>query len=92
MLFTVTGRALGSRAAVRVDTMEGRQVGSSGLRVSRLGLGTMTWGRDTTDDQARGLLEMFCEAGGTLIVTVFFSIRRYRSSNVSPSGWCSVSG
>ena len=29
----------------------------------------MTWGRDTTADQARGLLEMFCEAGGTLIDT-----------------------
>ena len=49
--------------------MEARQVGSSGLRVSRLGLGTMTWGRDTTAEQARGLLEMFCEAGGTLIDT-----------------------
>ena len=69
MLFTVTGRGVRGPAAVRVDTMEGRQVGSSGLRVSRLGLGTMTWGRDTTDDQARGLLEMFCEAGGTLIDT-----------------------
>ena len=33
MLFTVTGSILGSRAAVRVDTMEARQVGSSGLRV-----------------------------------------------------------
>ena len=49
--------------------MEARQVGSSGLRVSRLGLGTMTWGRDTTTEQARGLLEMFYEAGGTLIDT-----------------------
>src|ERR687894_14560 len=28
--------------------METRLVGSSGLRVSRLGLGTMTWGRDTS--------------------------------------------
>jgi aryl-alcohol dehydrogenase-like predicted oxidoreductase len=49
--------------------MEHRQVGTSGLRVSRLGLGTMTWGRDTTAEQARSLLEMFCEAGGTLIDT-----------------------
>jgi aryl-alcohol dehydrogenase-like predicted oxidoreductase len=39
--------------------MEQRQVGVSGLRVSRLGLGTMTWGRDTTAEQARQLLEMF---------------------------------
>ncbi len=49
--------------------METRLVGSSGLRVSRLGLGTMTWGRDTPPEQARGLLQMFCEAGGTLIDT-----------------------
>ena len=49
--------------------METRLVGSSGLRVSRLGLGTMTWGRDTSPEQARGLLQVFCEAGGTLIDT-----------------------
>ena len=47
----------------------GARVGTSGLRTSRLGLGTMTWGRDTTAEQARGLLEMFREAGGTLIDT-----------------------
>jgi len=49
--------------------MEIRRVGASGLRVSRLGLGTMTWGRDTPDTEARALLEMFCAAGGTLIDT-----------------------
>lgn len=49
--------------------MKTRAVGSSGLRTSRLGLGTMTWARDTTDDQARELLEMFRAAGGTLIDT-----------------------
>ena len=49
--------------------MESRVVGSSGLRVSRLALGTMTWGRDTSPEQARGLLQMFCEAGGTMIDT-----------------------
>jgi aryl-alcohol dehydrogenase-like predicted oxidoreductase len=49
--------------------MELRRVGTSGLQVSRLGLGTMTWGRDTTDAEAAALLEMFCAAGGTLIDT-----------------------
>jgi len=49
--------------------METRQVGASGLRTSWLGLGTMTWGRDTTAQHARALLEMFCDAGGTLIDT-----------------------
>lgn len=49
--------------------MRMRQVGSSGLTVSRLGLGTMTWGRDTAADQARGLLRTYLEAGGTLLDT-----------------------
>ncbi len=49
--------------------MKTRAVGSSGLRTSRLGLGTMTWGRDTTAEEARELLEMFRAAGGTLIDT-----------------------
>ncbi len=49
--------------------METRPVGTSGLRVSRLGLGTLTWGRDTDADQARGLLETFHDGGGTLIDT-----------------------
>lgn len=49
--------------------MERRVVGHSGLEVSEFGLGTMTWGRDTTPDQARALLRTFHEAGGTLIDT-----------------------
>ena len=49
--------------------METRRVGTSGLRVSRLGLGTMTWGRDTTAEDAGRLLNVFCSAGGTLIDT-----------------------
>ncbi|HSU36109.1 MAG TPA: aldo/keto reductase [Propionibacteriaceae bacterium] len=49
--------------------MEIRPVGTSGLRVSRVGLGTMTWGRDTSAEQAKGLLDTFREAGGTLIDT-----------------------
>ncbi|GAA2102313.1 aldo/keto reductase [Microlunatus panaciterrae] len=49
--------------------METRRVGTSGLAVSRLGLGTMTWGRDTAAQEARALLESFCEAGGTLLDT-----------------------
>lgn len=49
--------------------MKTRRVGSSGLEVSRLGLGTMTWGRDTSADEVRNLLHTFVEAGGTLIDT-----------------------
>ena len=49
--------------------MEYRTVGESGLSVSRLGLGTLTWGRDVRPEQARPLLRAFVEAGGTLVDT-----------------------
>ena len=49
--------------------MQQRSVGSTGLRVSRLGLGTMSWGRDTDEHEARDQLIAFAEAGGTLVDT-----------------------
>ena len=49
--------------------MEQRYVGGSGLRVSRLGLGTMTWGRDTDEHESRDQLDAFLDAGGTLLDT-----------------------
>jgi aryl-alcohol dehydrogenase-like predicted oxidoreductase len=49
--------------------VEHRRLGRSGLRVSWLGLGTMTWGRDTDQHEARDQLEAFAEAGGTLVDT-----------------------
>ncbi len=49
--------------------MQQRSLGATGLKVSRLGLGTMTWGRDTDEHEARDQLISFTEAGGTLIDT-----------------------
>ncbi|HEX6919332.1 MAG TPA: aldo/keto reductase [Actinomycetes bacterium] len=49
--------------------MEQRAVGRSGLKVSRLGLGTMTWGRDTDEHESADQLKAFLEAGGTLLDT-----------------------
>ena len=49
--------------------MQYRTLGRSGLTVSRLGLGTLTWGRDTSMEDARRLLRAFTDAGGTLIDT-----------------------
>ncbi|MEW2360109.1 aldo/keto reductase [Spirillospora sp. NPDC029432] len=49
--------------------MEERHLGRSGLVVSRLGLGTMTWGHDTEPEEAAAQLTAFVEAGGTLIDT-----------------------
>jgi aryl-alcohol dehydrogenase-like predicted oxidoreductase len=47
--------------------MEQRALGRSGLVVSRLGLGTATWGRDTDEDDAAAQLVAFREVGGTLL-------------------------
>ncbi|MFP8963526.1 aldo/keto reductase [Streptomyces nanhaiensis] len=49
--------------------MEHRHVGRTGLRVSRIGLGTLTWARDTGEREAADLLKAFWEAGGTLVDT-----------------------
>jgi aryl-alcohol dehydrogenase-like predicted oxidoreductase len=49
--------------------MEQRQLGRTGLRVSRIGLGTLTWGRDTDEHDAAEQLKAFWEAGGTLVDT-----------------------
>ena len=49
-----------------VDT---RRVGTSGLSVSSIGLGTMTWGRETSEEDAAEQLRAFVDAGGTLVDT-----------------------
>jgi len=49
--------------------VEQRRVGKSGLLVSRLGLGTMTWGRDTDEHESADQLRAFIEAGGNFIDT-----------------------
>ncbi|MEU2789647.1 aldo/keto reductase [Streptomyces sp. NPDC007100] len=49
--------------------MEQRHLGRTGLRVSRLGLGTLTWARDTDEHDAAEQLKAFWEAGGTLVDT-----------------------
>lgn len=46
-----------------------RHLGRTGLKVSRLGLGTLTWGSDTDADDAEEQLRAFVQAGGTLLDT-----------------------
>lgn len=46
-----------------------RRAGKSGLTLSRLGLGTMTWGRDTDTHEAADQCRAFIDAGGNLIDT-----------------------
>lgn len=49
--------------------MEWRQLGETGLRLSSVGLGTMTWGRDTDEHEAAEQFRVFLDAGGSLIDT-----------------------
>jgi aryl-alcohol dehydrogenase-like predicted oxidoreductase len=49
--------------------MEQRPLGRTGLWVGRLALGTMTWGRETDEHEAREQFETFLESGGTLVDT-----------------------
>lgn len=49
--------------------MQYRRVGRSGLEVSRLALGTMTWGTSVDSYEAADQLSAFRDAGGTLVDT-----------------------
>ena len=49
--------------------MELRRAGGTGLNLSRLGLGTMTWGRDTDEHEAADQARAFLDAGGNFIDT-----------------------
>src|SRR6476661_6146246 len=49
--------------------MQQHYVGNSGLRVSALSLGTMSWARETEEQDAAALVRSFVDAGGTLIDT-----------------------
>ena len=49
--------------------MELRRAGKSGLSLSRLGLGTMTWGRDTDEHEAADQCRAFLDAGGNFLDT-----------------------
>lgn len=49
--------------------MERRRLGNSGLFVARIGLGTMTWGRDTDEHEAAEQLRVYLDNGGNFIDT-----------------------
>src|ERR1700730_4554931 len=65
------GRVCAPRPArpVACASMRQRHLGRSGLSVSRLGLGTMTWGQDTGPAEAAAQLTAFVDAGGNLVDT-----------------------
>ncbi len=47
--------------------MQMRKAGNSGLMLSRLALGTMTWGRDTDEHEAADQCRAYIEAGGNFL-------------------------
>ena len=49
--------------------MKSRVITNCGLEVSEIGLGTMTWGRDTDEYEAREQFDLFVQDGGTYIDT-----------------------
>src|SRR5882724_782559 len=49
--------------------MDYRFVGSTGLKVSELCLGTMTFGRETSEETSHKILDRFVDAGGTFLDT-----------------------
>jgi aryl-alcohol dehydrogenase-like predicted oxidoreductase len=49
--------------------MEYRQLGSTGVRVSELCLGTMTFGREADEAASRAIVDRFLEAGGNFLDT-----------------------
>jgi len=49
--------------------MNYRYLGKTGLRVSELCLGTMTFGRETSEEVSHQMLDLFVEAGGNFLDT-----------------------
>ena len=49
--------------------MEYRQLGSTGIRVSELCLGTMTFGREADEPTSRKLIDRFLETGANFVDT-----------------------
>jgi len=49
--------------------MEYRLLGGSGCAVSALALGALTFGNETSEEDSHAQLDLFVEAGGTLVDT-----------------------
>jgi aryl-alcohol dehydrogenase-like predicted oxidoreductase len=49
--------------------MQKNQLSNSDLNISRIGLGTMTWGRETNEEDAFNQLNLYLNAGGSFLDT-----------------------
>src|ERR1035438_1429437 len=61
--------------------MQHRKLGSTGIAVSKIALGTMYFGSETPEEDAFAILDTFIEAGGNLIDTADV----YVGQDLSPS-------
>ena len=46
--------------------MEYRKLGATGLKVSELSLGCMTFGRESSEEESRKMIDKFIEVGGNV--------------------------
>src|SRR5882757_10863843 len=58
-----------SPSRTRGPLMRQRLLGSTGLVVSELCLGAMTFGRETAESESHAILDRFVEAGGNFVDT-----------------------
>src|SRR5690349_16704501 len=56
-------------SAARSRPMEYRPLGHTGIRVTELCLGAMTFGREASESDSRAILDRFLEAGGNFVDT-----------------------
>jgi aryl-alcohol dehydrogenase-like predicted oxidoreductase len=49
--------------------MEYRKLGTTGLKVSELSLGCMTFGRESSEEESRKMIDKFIEVGGNFLDT-----------------------
>src|SRR5580693_4160465 len=66
--------------------MEYRNLGKSGLEVSRLGLGTIFFGTTMNEKDSQRVLDMFTAAGGNLVDTANLYGGGMRGTNTTAAG------
>ena len=62
--------------------MDYRFLGKTGMKVSELCLGAMTFGRETSEEDSYRMMDCFVDAGGNFIDTAnVYSLRDFRGNH-----------
>jgi aryl-alcohol dehydrogenase-like predicted oxidoreductase len=67
--------------------VEYRYLGRTGLKVSEFCLGAMTFGRESTEEVSRQMLDRFVDAGGIFVDTADVYSQGVSEDNLGASGW-----